>query len=132
MPDQQSLDPNPALRAELEAASAALEPQIRGLTLLQSAIAPSHPLHAAVATKLADLERRRALIQGAIGSLDAAVTARTSLQADGYPDVVETRLDGATLAELEGDMADMAAAAGLFEGIPTLAVDLGQPADKTA
>ncbi len=125
-----TLDPNPALRTELAAALALLEPQIRGLEDILH-IPPSKDLGAIVAEELRALRRRRDLILATIGALDTVVGARENLVADGYPTVMEVQVPEALFQELKAEVSDVEAAAAMFEAAAAnVAIALGTPEDK--
>jgi len=109
------LDPNPALRAELEAAIAVLAPQIRGLHDFATPISISPSLLADFNEQITERERRRNLEQAVIDALDAVIVARRALAADGYPGLPNIAIPPELFAELQGQNSDLAAAAGIFE-----------------
>ena len=113
------------LVAELTAAAAVLEPQIRGLHDL-TAVSISPDLQTEVAAEITDRERRSRLLQDAIDALNA-------LTADGYPEMPKETVSQALYAELQEQMADLQAAAGTFaaDAASRLVVNLGQPVPKT-
>ncbi len=125
-------DPNPALRAELEAALAVLDPQIRGLHDL-AVVSISAELAAAIQQQIAEREKRQQLLRAALASLDGVVTALDMLFQDGYPALPDAFLDPNLLAELHDEDADLDAASGIF--VPNVAaaisIDLGNPVEKS-
>jgi hypothetical protein len=124
------LDPNPALRAELLAALVLIDPQIRGLYDL-SHIPPSTDLGAIIAAELENMTRRRDLIVAVLGTLAAGIDARESLAADGYPAVKEVQVPEGLFLELKSEVADVEAAAALFEAMAsTMTIEFGDPVDK--
>ena len=124
-------DPNPELRAELMAALAVLEPQIRGLHDL-AVVSISSELAAAIQEQIAEREKRQSLLRAALASLDSVVSALDMLFQDGYPALPDAFLDPALLAELHEEHADLDAASGIF--VPNVAaaisIDLGNPVEK--
>jgi hypothetical protein len=126
------LDPNPALRAELEAALAILNVQIRGLHDL-AAVSISPELLAEINEQIIARERRRDLIQAVLNALDGVVVARRALSADGYPALPDIELSTDLFQELQGQDSDLKAAIGIFEAPPVasrISAELGSPADK--
>lgn len=125
-------DPNPELRAELLAALAVIDPQIRGLHDL-AVVSISAELAAAIQQQIVERERRQRLLQAAIASLNAVVTALDELEADGYPALPDAFLDPNLLAELNEEENDLDAASGIF--VPNVAaaisIDLGTPVEKS-
>ena len=124
-------DPNPALRAELEAALAVIDPQIRGLHDL-AVVSISAELIAAIELQIVERERRQHLLQDAIASLDGVVAALDALEADGYPALPDATLDPALFDELQGEDADLDAASGIFQKnvAASISIDLGNPVDR--
>lgn len=106
-------DPNPALRAQLMAALAVLEPQIRGLIDLR-ATPEQVDLSTLVTAQITAYQNRQALIQNVLNDLNQAVVDMQALEADGYPDWTPTTIPTSTYAELTSEMADLAAAAATF------------------
>ena len=123
-------DPNTALRAEYEAALAALEPQIRGLNDL--IITPtSADLQTSLQAELDQLKERRTLLNAGIEALDGIAAAQAALAADGYPEVPMAVLAASLLEELGAEVKDIEAAQALFEaGAEKIEITLGVPADK--
>jgi len=124
-------DPNPELRAELEAAKAVLEPEIRGLNDL-SVVSISADLRGSIQVEAVNRQRRLDLINATLASLDSVILARESLAADGYPELPDTTLPNDQFAELQGQDADLTAAVGVFVQSPatTVTVTLGEPVTK--
>ncbi len=124
-------DPNPALRAELEAALAVIEPQIRGLHDLAEIPSPADLL-TEVAEQIAFREHRRSLIRGVVDALDQVIVALDLLEADGYPDLPDEMVSQQVLDELDREIADLEAAREVFEiSVAARAiVGLGLPVDK--
>jgi hypothetical protein len=125
-------DPNPALRAELQASLAVLTPEIRGLHDLR-AVSISPELATAIAAQITIRERRRNLIQSVLDSLDAVIVARRALENDGYPLLDDVQLGATQFSELQGELADLEAAMGVFKPqmATTMSVALGIPVAKT-
>lgn len=96
-----------ALRAELQAAIAVLDPQIKGLKDLNS-LSLSEGARAAVESELAEHQGRRAAIQVGLDACD-------TLDANNYPDSLATQYSAAIIAELAAKQAEIAAALGEFE-----------------
>lgn len=116
---------DPGLRAELLAALAVIEPQIRGLHDLTT-VSITDELKAAIEAQIGPRERRRDLIQAVLDALDA-------LEADGYPTLAPADLPANLFAELQGENTDIEAAVGVFdEALPAshIAVVLGEPVEK--
>lgn len=124
-------DVNPALRAELEAAKAILEPQIRGLHDL-SHVSISPELNEEIQKQIEIRERRQNLIQTNIERLDSANAARADLERDGYPAIEESRLIEERFSELNNEISDLEAAARIFkpDRAKTVSVALGSASDK--
>lgn len=127
-----AFDVNPALRAELLAALAVIEPQIRGLhDLMTVSITPE--LRAEIEVETVKRERRRDLIQTTLNQLDATNVAHDALEADGYPALPPVELPPDLFSELRGEESDLDAAVGIFEErgpATTITIDLGTPAEK--
>jgi len=125
-------DVNPALRAELDAAIAVIDPQIRGLHDI-AVVSITTNLLIEVNKEISDRERRRVLLQNAINCLNAANEAMTALEHDGYPELPPEQLSSTNYAELQGQSSDFDAAIGVF--VPeakaaTVSIGLGNPEDK--
>lgn len=106
-------DPNPARRAELNAALAVVNPQIRGLQDL-SVTSISAELKAQIALQVDARSRRVTLINAELAALDTAVQAMNNLEADGYPDLPATPIIGSLFEELHEENADLTAALAVF------------------
>ena len=105
-------DSIPALDAELTAALAVLEPQIRGLADIM-VIPASAGLTADIQASLAAHTRRRDLIAAAAAALEA-------LAADGYPNPVRSLLAAESYRELTAQILDQEAAlAGFAVRLPS-------------
>lgn len=127
-------DPNPALRAELIAAMAVLNPQIRGLHDLET-VSISAELKATVTGQVADRERRRDLIQAVLTCLDQTLAALRLLEQDGYPALPAAPIMGSLFSELQEENSDLAAAIAVFATEQIAAGPLTQtanPAPPTA
>jgi hypothetical protein len=115
-------DPNPALRAELLAAEGVLAPEIRGLHAIRVINATNDPqgvvvspdLLAVVTQQITVRERRVALLVAVLNALDAVITARDSLEADGYPNLSVAVVDGTLFSEIQGEQSDLQAAIAVF------------------
>jgi hypothetical protein len=124
-------DINPELRAELKAAKAVLEPQIRGLhDLISTSI--SGDLKAQIAVQIEIRERRRDKIQVVLNDLDKTVEDMDTLERDGYPDIGEANLPDFLLTELSGEESDLDAALKVFKLEPAqnISIVLGAPVPK--
>jgi len=125
-------DPNPELRAEIEAALDAIFPQIEGLIDLQG-INASPEFKTLVTDQLNAHKHRESLLIGVANSLDAVVAARDALGADGYPNTDPVPVDALLFAEMEKQRAEVEAAFALFTATAPasrLTVSLGEPAPK--
>ena len=116
------LDPDPALRAELMAAIAVIDPMIKGLEDL-STIPPSSDLGLIVAAELAKLQHRRILLDRAVGALDIVVDARITLVDDGYPVIDQVQIPTVIFDELNAEVANVQAAAKLFQSMAPTSVE---------
>lgn len=126
-------DPNPALRAELNAALDKIDPQIRGLRDFLELEIASAALHDFYQTYFDRFSQRRNLIIAALAALDALHAAMNALEADGYPDVPIISVDPPIFEEMAGEVSDMGAAFKLFEeraAASKLTVNLGKTAPK--
>lgn len=124
-------DINPQFRAELEAAKAALEPQIRGLHDL-TRVSISGDLVQAINYQIEIRERRQGIIQKILNLLDQTVEARTALERDGYPNVPESELPDYLFSELSSEDRDIDAAIAVFkpDSAQNISVNLGNPVNK--
>jgi uncharacterized coiled-coil protein SlyX len=124
-------DPNAALRAELEAAKAVLDEQIRGLQKMAN-----DPLSAAllgeINGQIAERQQRVDLIDAALRQMDLVTDALNALYADGYPAMPQEELPPELAAELKGEVSDIEAGANVFTttGATSLTIDLGAPQSK--
>lgn len=101
------------LRAELSAALAVLDPQIRGLNdLSHTSISPA--LLVEVENQIAARVRRHDLIVAVLHNLDVIDTSRTDLGNDGYPALPAAPVMGSLFSELQEEKSDLAAAIGVF------------------
>jgi hypothetical protein len=117
-------------RAELEAALAEIEPQIRGLDDL-ARVSISADLQAKVVEHGTTLKRRRDLIQAELNAMDAVDNAHDALLADGYPETPPASLTDSLYAELQIQEADIEAAVSTFAAMASmLTVNLGAPTPK--
>lgn len=125
-------DPNPALRDELNTALAVVAPEIRGLHDLTT-VSISDDLRGAINGQITARERRRDLIQNVISGLDAVVRSLQALEADGYPTLDPVVVQSTLFSELQGEIADLGAAAGVFKAdqASRLSVALGAPTAKS-
>lgn len=125
-------DPNPALRAELNAALAVLAPQIRGLSdLAKTSI--SVDLLTQVDDQITARVRRQEFIQAVLTGLDAVLGELEMLDGDGYPALPAAPVLGSLFAELQEENSDLAAAVGVFAaeqivaGTPTVSANSNPP-----
>ena len=129
-------DPNPVLRAELEAARALLLPQIRGMADMVSMrdATLTGPTRAAVQDGLERRERRKSKIDNALHALDIALEQLNLLEADGYPSLPKVDVKPDIFRELQEERSDIEIATGEFEPdalASSIAVTLGTPAAKS-
>lgn len=114
-------DINPARRAELLAAIAVLEPQIRGLQdLMGTSI--SGDLKNAIQHQIDVRTHRHGLLVGEIATLDQVNMAQDALLADGYPTLDTSVLESRLFQELTGEESDLDAAVAVFGQQATIAV----------
>jgi len=115
-----------ALRAELAAAIALLDPQIRGMEDLAQVSMTEETL-SFVRRDFVNYSRRKTLCQAVVAALD-------HIEADGFPDVVRAQLPASNFAELQEQRADLLAALGQFDQAPAVKIEaeLGEPTDKPA
>jgi len=116
-------------RATLQTALTVVTKQIRGLRVLAN-VSFSGDLLVLVRAALTARERRRALINGVLASLDAAA----ALDADGYPALEPIVIPPSLFAELQEEVSDVGAAAGVFDpsaAATQIIVNLGSPSDKS-
>jgi hypothetical protein len=114
------------LRAELVAAQAVLEPQLRGLRDYAVPISISPVLLAQINDEIAFRQNRYDLLGAVIAALDA-------LTDDGYPELPDCILPQPLWDELQGQAADLAAATSVFENTPQASqanINLGEPIPK--
>lgn len=107
-------DPNPALRAELAAAIAVINPKIRGLQELLAVPFISEALAAHIRDELEADQRRLNLLHTVLARLDDVVDALVELEATGYPTVPPVTLPTPLLDELQAMLADLQQAAQIF------------------
>lgn len=124
-------DPTIALRKELEAALADIEPQIRGIN--NWLLLPESPeLRQEIIKEGEVLTRRKLLLQEAIAACESVVQTSNHLDEDDYPNLPNRKISADLIVELQADDSDINKAMALFEAVPpTIAVDLGNPADKS-
>ncbi len=124
-------DPNPVLRAELEAALAVLAPQIRGLHDWATPVSISPELVGEINDEIVVRERRRDLIQKVLDDLDQAFADLKTLEVDGYPELPPVSLTANLFNELQGQLSDVEAATAVFsEQASSLTVSFGAPVAK--
>lgn len=117
-------DPNPTLRSEIVAARDALEPQIRGLRALASIDLVSTDLRAAFDHEADHRQRRLDLEQAVLHALDAVIAAMEALEAHGYPALPNTAILATLFAELQRQMTELQAAAGIFGSSQATSISL--------
>jgi hypothetical protein len=124
-------DPNPTLRAELEAAKTVIIPTIRGMRDLAGVSTPA--LSASLSLQANIRDNRLNLIQRVLDDLNAVVAALTALESDGYPALPTVSLDPGQFSELQLEKTDIEAAIATFTqeaAASSLAVNLGEPVPK--
>jgi hypothetical protein len=123
-----------ALRTEIDAALAKVNPQIRGMFILSSMPELEQETYAAIDTELADHRRRRDLLTAMLMALDTVDTVWDALIADGYPEMPLAGVSQAIMEDIQDDLAAVAAAVAEFEvaRAEVLTISLGTPADKPA
>jgi hypothetical protein len=109
-------DPNPALRAQLEASIAVIEPQIRGLIDLRATPAQAD-LATDMTAQITLYQNWRALLQNVLNDLNQTVVDMEALEATGWPNWPVTELPGSVYTELQGELSDIAAAAATFSPV---------------
>lgn len=126
-----AVDPNPALRDELNRALAVLAPQIRGLHDI-AAVSISGELLSDINAQITTRERRRDLLKVVLANLDTVLTSLQALEADGYPTLDPMVVSTTLFSELQGEMDDLSAAASVFKAdqAARLSIGLGVPVDK--
>jgi hypothetical protein len=110
-----SFDPDPSLRAELDAALALLLPQIEGLSHLEMVSAIPTDLIAEFNAASTTRSHRRDLIVAVLHALDAVVSTYATLVADGYPDLPPIPLLPSIGDELAAELAVIEAAIAVFQ-----------------
>lgn len=105
-------DPNPSLRAELTAALAVIEPQIRGLEALIKFPFISPETASAILNVIDIRVRRRNLIRAALDALDSVIAAQAALEMDGYPALGAIPVLASIEEEILQDLMDLEAAVG--------------------
>jgi hypothetical protein len=103
-------DPNPALRAELDAALIMISQQIAGLRFFLSSSPPEEDIDELTAALDASV-RRQALINHVLSALDGAVIQLAALDDDGYPADVTLPVAGSqVISDLQAIIASAEAA----------------------
>ncbi len=113
-----AFDPDPPLRAELNAALAALTNGLLGLKHLEMVSAISSDLHDAFVDGDTRRTRRRGLILAVLQALDTVVVAYDALVADGYPTLAPVPIVAAVADELAKERALLIAALAVFQSGP--------------
>ena len=107
-------DPNPTLRAQLQASLEMLWPQILGLQALAAVPGISPGLLIDINQQIGVKTNTQNLIKAVIADLDAAVTALGVLYESGYPSMPPMVISSALYAELQTDQSNIQAALGTF------------------
>jgi len=126
-------DPNPTLRAQLEAALAVLAPQIRVLHDLAAISIPTE-LRVIVNDAIATREPRRDLILEVIAALDAVLAVLNNLEGDGFPDLPNVTITPILLQALHDALSDLNAGASVFavqQMATELRISIGAAVDKS-
>lgn len=126
-------DVNPARRAELEAAKAKLEPEVRGLMAINNDALVPDETHVAIRDGIGKRQHRLNLIQQELDALDHVNVMHSGLEADGHPnDLPKIQLGTEGLISVRGDVSDVDIAGELFiaEQASTLRVTIGEFTDK--
>jgi hypothetical protein len=108
-----SKDPNPALRAELQAAIDAIIPQIKGLEDL-SRNEFSDQSSAAISNQLQILRRRANLLNDVVTALNAVIERGAELMDDGYPRLPEIHVPDVIISEITTFYNDIKTGVGVF------------------
>lgn len=118
-------DINPARRTELSDQRMALQPQIRGLHDLRNA-SVTDELRAEIDARIAVLERRAGFIGAELDLMDQTNAAHDTLVGDGYPTLDNAVIRQDLFDQLQGQIADLQAAAGTFDADqPAAALTIG-------
>ena len=120
------------LRAEIDAAVAVMEPQLRGLEDLARIDAPAEVI-ALVNAQLAKHKHRYDLLLAVLQALDSVAAARQELDDDGYPAIPSVPTGTDVMGEFKEEMSDIEAAAALFTDsvrASGLGIELGPPKEK--
>lgn len=125
-------DPNPALRAEMSAAIAILDPQIEGLIELARTSLEPDTLAIVDAERL-KREHLRGSLRNVIAQLDDVLAALTVLESEGGPVLPPASIPAAMLAEMKGERDEIDHGIAVFESplAASISVNLGTPATKS-
>lgn len=107
-------DPNPSLRAAVTADRDRLDPQIHGLRSLASIDVLSLDLRNTLNAEADVRQHRRDVDQQVLNLLDDVVNEVGALERLGYPDLPDATIVAELLAELNRQMAELQAGAGVF------------------
>lgn len=116
-------EPNPALRAEIQAAVDTLVPQVRGLEyFLKISVLPAAVR--AIGDELQVRKRRLDCLDAVLGALDAVISKLNALYADGYPTFKPNDGTQAVFQEIQDEEAALVLAANLFRaGAASIGLD---------
>ena len=127
-------DPNPGLRAELQAAYDTLLPEYTGLIDFAK-VSISAAAVDWVNQEIQHRGRRMNLVAAVIKALDDVIVARDALKADGYPDMPLTVVPAVIFDEIEQQVKELDIAAALFSPAPLpasiMSITLGAPVAKS-
>ena len=108
---------DPSLRAELLAAMSTLEPQVRGLADFAE-ISSSGKAEQTIVNELVVRQRRLGYIEAVLEAIDDVEEALHALYADGYPNFAPVVGTQPVMQEINGEDADLQAAANIFRSGP--------------
>lgn len=126
-------DPNPALRAEINAALDIIRPQIKGLIDFSKIVVSSSPVAAAVSAQIQARQHRQSLLGAVLTALDSVIMARSELADNDYPNLPNVESTPEVLAALHDEADAIAYALAIFEAkllASTLSIRLGSASDK--
>lgn len=124
-------DPYGKLKAELEAAKAVLEPQIRGLHKMANDQVSAGLLDE-INSQIVQREQALGLINTALSLIGQINDVMDQLYAAGYPSFPQEELPPDLALELKGEVEDIKAGAGVFttSGAVRMTISLGAPQPK--
>lgn len=129
-------DPTVALRAELTAALAILEPQLRGIA--DWLLLPESPeLRQEIIKEGERRTTRKLRLQEALDACESVIHSINNLDEDDYPNLPIRKIPPDLIVELQADDSDINKAAALFEAVvppppvTLIEVNLGNPVEKT-